>query len=290
MAEQASAPRSRPNYVYAIISLALVLFLVGFFGLLLINGAQLVQIFKERVNILVELTEDRTIEQIDSFRQVLENADYVKEGSIRYVDQERAAELMQDEFGEDFLRLGLPNPFYDLFSFNVTASFMQRDSLQNIRANLKSLPFVTDIFYQESMIDEVAGNLNTLGWVALGIGLFFIVVAATLIHNTVRLALYSNRFIIKNMQLVGASWGFISRPYLWRSLGHGIIGSLLAIVSLGGVLIWIRSLIPELGFLQDTQAFFFLFGGLLVLGVLIYLLSTYFVVNTYLRMRVDDLY
>jgi cell division transport system permease protein len=203
---------------------------------------------------------------------------------------DRAAELMEDDFGEDFMKLGLPNPFYDMFSFNVDAAQMQADSLAQVREALRALPYVSDVFYQESLIDEVAGNLETLGWLALGIGLFFVIVAVTLIHNTVRLALYSNRFLIKNMQLVGASWGFISRPYLWRALGHGFIGSVLAILGLGGLLIWLRSLIPELGLLQGGVTFLYLFGALMVLGMLIYLLSTYWVVNKYLRMRVDDLY
>jgi len=285
-----SGSRSRPNYMYAVISLALVLFLVGFFGLLMLHGSQLVRTFKERVNILVEMTENHTPAQVDTLRQLLEVAPYVKEGSIRYVDRERAAELMQDDFGEDFMKLDLPNPFYDMFSFNVDAAQMQADSLTQIRRELRSFSFVSDVFYQESLIDEVAGNLKTLGWVALGIGLFFVVVAVTLIHNTVRLALYSNRFLIKNMQLVGASWGFISRPYLWRALGHGFIGSVLAVLGLGGLLIWLRSLIPELGLLQGGVTFLYLFGALMLLGMLIYLLSTYRVVNKYLRMRVDDLY
>jgi len=285
-----SGSRSRPNYMYAVISLALVLFLVGFFGLLMLHGSQLVRTFKERVNILVEMTENHTQTEVDTLRQMLEVASYVKEGSIRYVNRERAAELMEDDFGEDFMKLGLPNPFYDMFSFNVDAAQMQADSLAQIREALRALPYVSDVFYQESLIDEVAGNLQTLGWVALGIGLFFVIVAVTLIHNTVRLALYSNRFLIKNMQLVGASWGFISRPYLWRSLGHGFIGSVLAILGLGGLLIWMRSLIPELGLLQGGVTFLYLFGALMLLGMLIYLLSTYRVVNKYLRMRVDDLY
>lgn len=289
-AVESGRTRSRPNYIYAIISLALVLFLLGFFGLLLLHGTQLIRTFKERVNILVELTENSGVEEATRLRNRLDSAAYVKEGSVRYIDRERAAQLMREDFGEDFLKLDLPNPFYDMFSFNVPANYMQADSLADIRETLRSAPYVSDVFYQESLVDDVARNLRTLGVIALGLGLFFILVATTLIHNTVRLALYSNRFLIKNMQLVGASWGFISRPYLLRAVGHGFIGSVVAVVGLGLLLLWTRSLVPELGLVQDGALFAALFGGLLVLGVVIYLLSTWRVVNKYLKMRVDDLY
>lgn len=291
MADQTSdKPRSRPNYLYAVISLALVLFLLGFFGLLLLHGTELVRTFKERVNILVELTGEPTPEELAQMQMVMDSARYVKEGSVRYINREQAAELMREDFGEDFMKLDLPNPFYDMYSFNVRASYMQADSLSAIRTDLRRLPFVTDVFYQESLVDEVARNLRNLGFIALGLGVFFILVAMTLIHNTVRLALYSNRFLIKNMQLVGASWGFISRPYLWRSIMHGFIGSVLAVLALGGLLLWSRSLFPELSLLQNGYRFLILLGSILVLGVLIYLLSTWRVVNKYLQMRVDDLY
>ena len=283
-------PRSRPNYLYAVISLALVLFLLGFFGLLLLHGAELVRTFKERVNILVELTEDPDQEQLTELQGILDSATFVKEGSVRYINREQAAELMRDDFGEDFMKLDLPNPFYDMYSFNVQAVYMQADSLASIRTELRELPYVSDVFYQESLVDDVARNLRNLGFVALGLSLFFILVAMTLIHNTVRLALYSNRFLIKNMQLVGASWRFISRPYLVRSVLHGFIGSVLAVLALGALLLWSQQLFPELALVQDGYRFLLLFAGILVLGVLIYLLSTWRVVNKYLQMRVDDLY
>lgn len=289
-AQTSGTPRSRPNYLYAVISLALVLFLLGFFGLLLLHGAELVRTFKERVNILVELTEEPSSEELAQLQGVLDSAVYVKEGSVRYIDREQAAELMRDDFGEDFMKLDLPNPFYDMYSFNVRAAYMQTDSLSDIRTDLRTLPYVSDVFYQESLVDDVARNLRNLGLVALGLGVFFILVAMTLIHNTVRLALYSNRFLIKNMQLVGATWRFISRPYLLRAIMHGFIGSVLAVLGLGGLLLWSRSLFPELSLLQDGYRFLLLLGGILLLGILIYLLSTWRVVNKYLQMRVDDLY
>jgi len=282
--------RTQTNYLYAIISVALVLFLIGFFGLLLLHARQLIGVYKERVNILVEMKQTASRAEVDSLQVMLREQAYIKSGSVQYIDKESASVLMQKEFGEDFLKLDLPNPFFDVLSFNVKASYMDRDSLESIRQQIRQRSSVSDVFYQENLISDVGENLRNIGYIALGIGVFFIIVAVTLIHNTVRLSLYANRFLIKNMQLVGASWGFISRPYLWRSVGHGFIASVISVSALAGFLYWIRSDIPELSLLEDSLQFVVLFLGLILLGVLIYTFSTYYVVNKYLKMRVDDLY
>ena len=285
-----SSNRTKPNYLYSIISIALVLFLVGFFCLLLLQAQQLVTTFKEKVNILVELQEGATAEEKQQIQESLLQKPYTKEGSVRYLSREEAARTMQDEFGEDFLKLDLPNPFFDMYSFNIQAGYMQADSLVQIREELRSIPYVNDVFYQESLVNEVANNIRRVGYMALGIGLFFIFVAITLIHNTVRLALYANRFLIKNMELVGASWEFISRPYLVRAAIHGLVSGLIAIGVLILLLFWLQQLLPEIRDLNNQNTLIFLFIGLVILGILINTVSTYFVVKKYLRMRLDDLY
>ncbi len=285
-----SPRRSRPNYLYSIISVALVLFLLGFFGLLLLHGRQLVRVAKENVNILIELDDLITSQQVDQLEGYLQRAPFTKTGSVSFIDREAAAEMMQEAFGEDFLLLDLPNPFFDLFSFNVRSDYLQSDSLRTIRTALMAQPGVSEIYYQENLIEEVGGNLNRLAYIALALGVFFLFVATTLIHNTIRLALYSNRFLIKNMQLVGATWGFISRPYLWLSLSHGFFAGVLAIAGLTGFIFWIRAELPEISILQQPLQFFYLFTGLLLLGLVLYFFSTWLVVNKYLKMRVDDLY
>lgn len=287
---KANPPRTKPNYLYSIVSVALVLFLLGFFGLLLLHARELVRLYKEQVNILVEFQEGIPPAQVDSIQGLLVEKSYLLPESVRYISRQDAAAMMQDEFGDDFQKLGLPNPFYDMLSFNLRASHMHPDSLAWIRSEINALPLVSDVYYQESMIDELVRNLRKVGYIALGVGLFFFIVAVTLIHNTIRLALYANRFLIKNMQLVGASWMFISRPYLLRALGHGFIASVLAIVTLSGLLFWVRSDIPQLGLIDNPMIFVYLLLGLIPLGMLLYGSSTYRVVNKYLKMRVDDLY
>lgn len=292
MAEYADKYRrkTRPNYLYAIVSVAMVLFLLGFFGIILLQAQRLITVFKERVNLLVELQEGTPEAGIAALRASLNESPFIKEGSVQFISREEAAEIMREDFGEDFLKLDLPNPFYDVVTFNVKARYMERDSLSGIRSALRERAYVNDVFYQESLVDDIARNVRRIGYIALGIGLFFILVAVTLIHNTIRLALYSNRFLIKNMELVGASWSFISRPYLWRAVGHGLVSGLLAITALTGLLYWAQRDLPELDMLRAPYLLAALFAGLLILGVGITTVSTYYVVNKYLKMRVDDLY
>ena len=285
-----SGVKTKPNYLYSIISVALVLFLIGFFGLIIIQAQNLITVFKERVNLLVELVPGTAGLDIVAVQEGIEKSRFVKEGTMEFVSKEEAARIMQEDFGEDFLKLDLPNPFYDVITFNVKADYMQPDSLKAIRAVLTSNTHVNDVFYQESLVDDIAENITRIGYIALGMGLFFILIAAALIHNTIRLALYSNRFLIKNMELVGASWKFISRPYLWRAVLHGLLSGLLAIISLFGLMYWAQSKLPELSMMNSWMEYGALFGGLIVLGILITTLSTYYVVNKYLKMRIDDLY
>lgn len=286
----ANGPIRRPKYLYTIISVAAVLFLLGFFGLLLLQIRQLTTTLKEQVDIIVEL-----VPQSDSLRQrqlerQLKRSPFVKPGSVKFTPKEAALEMMSEEMGEDLLALDMPNPLYDVFTFNVPAHYLASDSLNDIREVLLRHEAVNDVYYQESLVDQIAGNARRLGWILLAIALFFVVLALTVIHNTLRLALYANRFLIKTQELVGATWEFISRPYLQRALWQGALSGLIACVFLALVQWWLTEQVPELRDLFNPPAFGALFLGLILLGMLINWLSTFFVVRKYLRLRVDELY
>jgi cell division transport system permease protein len=167
---------------------------------------------------------------------------------------------------------------------------MFSDSLSKIRSNLMNNPVISDVFYQEGLVDNIESNIKKIGYISLIIGILFIFVAITLIHNTIKLALHSNRFLIKNMELIGASWGFISKPYLIRSLRNGFWSALIAIVLLSGLLVFIQLDYSNFSDFQYPVELSVLFAGLIILGILISSLSTLYVVNKYLRMRMDDLY
>jgi cell division transport system permease protein len=149
---------------------------------------------------------------------------------------------------------------------------------------------VSDLYFEAANTSNIGNNIRSLGIITLSLGVFLIFAAIALIHNTIRLALYSNRFIIKNQELVGASWEFISRPYIRRGIINGLWSAALAIVALAITLWWLRQLMPDLEQLQDMNAVVLVFSGLALMGVLISGLSTWWVVNKFLRMRLDDLY
>lgn len=282
--------RTRPNYLYSIISVALVLFILGFFAMAVFNARQLVRSLKEKVNLIVELHSDVQPSEIEGIRQWIGQRAFAVPGSIEFTSKEQAAELMREEFGEDFLKLDLPNPLYDVFTFNVRADYLEADSLRDIRGQLVEQAGVADVYYQEGLINEIAGNIRSVSLIAAAVLVFFVFISVALIHNTVRLALYANRFLIKNMELVGASWEFISHPYIRLGAWHGLLSGLLASAGLLVLFLWIQSDIPGLRSLVDWAGLAMLFVLLLALGMAINTLSTYYVVRKYLKMRVDDLY
>ncbi|MEZ4961400.1 MAG: permease-like cell division protein FtsX [Saprospiraceae bacterium] len=285
------APGTKPNYFYTLVSVTLVLLLLGLFGLLVLLGQQLINALKEQVEIIVELKEDTPPSGIDSLKMLLAESDYVKENSARFVSREDGAAMMQEEFGEDFMKLDMANPLYDIILFNVRSDWMTDDSLAQIRERIRQLDMVSDVYYQESVAGAIANNLKKASVFVLVAGIFFIIVAVALILNTIRLALYANRFVIKNMELVGASWGFISKPYLLKSIRHGFLCGFFAIAILATLIyVLFYNSANELQGVLFWPGIAAIFGSLLVLGILIEFGSTYYVVNKYLRMRVDDLY
>ena len=281
---------TQPNYVYSIISVALVLFMIGFFALVLLHAQGLVRLFQERVQVMIEIAPGTRTPDIVAFQQQLEQNDSIKTGSVVYTSKEAAADLLREDFGEDFLQVGFPNPLFDVLSFNLTAEYFNRNNLARLKNQLLSNPLVHDVYYQEGLVDEIARNVQKIGYFTLGIALLFLVEAITLLHNTIKLALYANRFLIKNMELVGASWGFISRPYFFKSIRNGLLSGMIAVSLLLLVLALAQRELPELESFQDWQLLGMLFGGLMLSGMLISGVSTWYMVNKYLRMRVDDLY
>jgi cell division transport system permease protein len=282
--------RGRPNYLYSIFSVAMVLFILGLIGLFILYGNELIRYLRENVNILVEIKPGTERDEVINLQQVLRKMPFVKTNSVTFHTKEEALQELQKDFGDEFTTLDMANPLYDVLSFNVRSRFMNSDSLKQLSRTILEQTIVRDVFYQESLIEELSGNIRKIILIGFGLGVLALILAFVLIHNTIRLALFSNRFLIKNMELVGASWEFITRPYLLRSLLHGLLSALLAVGALFGLLALAYIDIPELQTLENRNALFFLFLGLIVAGLFITGLSTYYAVNKFLRMRLEDLY
>lgn len=282
--------RSKPTYLYAIISVALVLFLVGLFALTVLHAQKLVDVFKERVDIWLELKPDIPQEAVTRIIREVRSQPFVKAETVTFITRDQAAASMREDLGEESLLEDIPNLMRDIVRFNVRADFFREDSLQQWRETLRQDTLIAELYVEAANTGNIGSNIEKIGWLTLGLGFLLIFAAVTLIHNTIRLALYTNRFLIKNQELVGASWGFISRPYIRRGIYNGCWSAALAIVLLIALLSVAQRQIPALRDLEDLNGIVAIFTGLIVLGVLISGLSTYFVVHKFLRMRVDDLY
>ena len=283
-------PRTKPNYLYAIISVALVLFILGFFALTALHGRKLVTLFKEKVDIWLELKPGAAEAEVPRIIAAIRQQPFVKKETVTFITREQAMADMKKDLGDNSLLEDNPDLLRDVIRFNVRADFLDSDKLLAWRETLRQDSVVADLYFEAANTGNIGKNIQNLGLIALGLGILLIFAAVTLIHNTIRLALYSNRFLIKNQELVGASWTFISRPYIQKGILNGFISAAFAIAALIATLWWLYSLMPEFSQLQDINGIVAVFVGLVVLGVLISGLSTYFVVNKFLRMRVDDLY
>ena len=282
--------RSKPTYFYAIVSVAMVLFILGFFAIMATHARQLATMFKEKVDIWLELQANTPQEEIARMVQDIRRQPFVKQESVTVITREQAQSTMKKDLGDESLLEDVPNLLRDVIRFNVRAAFLQNDSLLNWRETLRRDTFISDLYFEAANTGNVGKNIQNLGWIILGLGILLIFAAVTLIHNTIRLALFSNRFLIKNQELVGASWAFISRPYIVRGIMNGLWSALLAIAALIGTQWSASRLMPDLQQLEDLNSILAIFVLLILLGILISGLSTYFVVQKFLRMRVDDLY
>jgi cell division transport system permease protein len=282
--------RSKPTYFYAIVSVAMVLFILGFFAIMATHARQLATMFKEKVDIWLELQANTPQEEIARMVQDIRRQPFVKQESVTVITREQAQSTMKKDLGDESLLEDVPNLLRDVIRFNVRAEFLQNDSLLNWRETLRRDTFISDLYFEAANTGNVGKNIQNLGWIILGLGILLIFAAVTLIHNTIRLALFSNRFLIKNQELVGASWAFISRPYIVRGIMNGLWSALLAIAALIGTQWSASRLMPDLQQLEDLNSILAIFVLLILLGILISGLSTYFVVQKFLRMRVDDLY
>jgi len=251
---QSNTKKSKPNFIYSIISVALVLFLVGCFVIIAYNANKLVRHLKEQLPILVELNQQVSPEQVKQLQDSLQKLDFVLENSVVFISKETAMKEMQSELGEDFLKFDFQNPLHDMIRFNTKAAFLNNQLLNGIKKNLEDRIFVREVYYQESLVEKVEGNVDRLSWVVMIIGLLLLIVALTLIHNTVKLALYANRFIIKNMELVGATWGFITWPFVRKSIKNGLWSAIIAIFMLIVMFLLLQSEIPGIIEVNDIDS------------------------------------
>ena len=284
-----SLKRSKPNFIYSIIGVALVLLIMGIMGWFFLNIRSVGNAFKEDIRIsayLRTLNKD-TIGQIQAF---ISSQPYSK--NVTYVDKESAKQIWNRENNEDWGKILDVNPLPESIDFYAKADYVNADSLSAISAQLMQQygDQITDIQYPQNLVSNLNERASKIGLIFLVIAVLLCVIVIFSIDNTIRLAMFSNRFIIKTMQMVGATRSFIARPLNIRALVNGLISSGIAIVLLLIIIGWAESRVPELKAIRSIELNLLLFGGLTLLGVGISVYSTHRSVLKYLKMKLDDLY
>ncbi len=278
----------RNSYLTTVISIALVLFLLGAVGYLMLNAQRLSNYVKENIGFNIVLKDNVRDAEVRRLQKYLDASSYVK--STEYIDKERAAEELKEQLGEDFVDFLGYNPLLSSIEVKLFAEFANPDSIKKVEEVFVSFPQVKEVFYQKNLIQKVNDNVNKISLVLLGFSALLLLIAIALINNTIRLSVYSKRFLINTMQLVGATKGFIRQPFISTSLLHGFIGAVLANGLLaGGVYILHKELGGFIGF-DNIELIGILFVIVIIIGMLLSFVSTFFAVNKYLRLKTDQLY
>ena len=276
------------SYFSVVLSIFLVLFLLGILGLFVINSKRLSDNFKEEIAMTVFFKTEAADSTITAFTNELKTAAFAR--SFEYVSKEDAAKKHMKVIGEDFMQFLGVNPLQNSFDIHLKAYYVTNEGIAKIENRLRKNEMIADIVYDKQLVTLVNDNIKNISMWILIISCVFAFVSVLLINSSLRLSIFANRFIIKTMQMVGATKSFIRKPFIQRSVYLGLIGSVLAILALIGVLTYIEVNFPNLGILGDKISIAIGLGGVLVLGVVITYISTYFATQRFLNLRTDDLY
>ena len=276
------------SYFSVVLSIFLVLFLLGILGLFVINSRRLSDNFKEEIAMTVFFKNEANDSVVNAFKEQLKTEKFVK--SSVYVTKEEAAKNHKDIIGEDFMEFLGMNPLQNSFDIYLNSEYINTESIRKIESTFRMNEGISDVVYDKQLISLVNDNIQKVSfWILIICGVFAFI-AVLLINSSMRLSIYSNRFIIKTMQMVGATKSFIRKPFIWRSVRLGIIGSILAIVALAGVLYYLDVNYPDLEVLAQPELIGAVLLGVLLVGILISWISTFIATTRFLNLRTDDLY
>lgn len=288
--EKFNKRRLAGSYITSVVSIWLVLFVLGLFGLILINAQNLSRLIKENIGLEIVMKKGVNEASLLQYQKMLEAEPFVK--SARYIPREEATRLLAEDLGEDFVQwIGeADNPLLPSIELKFKAEWANNDSLEAISRRILLNTDVKEVYYQKTLIDLVNNNFRRISLILLGFGSLLLLIAVVLIHNTLRLSIYAKRFIIRSMQLVGATEGFIHRPFFMNALLQGFVSALLTLLLLSATLYIALQAIPELRLIYDPVHVAILFTAILVTGILLTTLSTWVALRRYLRVKTDKLF
>lgn len=280
--------RLRSSYLSVIISISLVLFLVGVLGLIVLKTNSITEHFKEKVSITIFLNDNAKNSDVEILQAELKKAEYTK--SVTYISKKEAAKKYSDEIGEDFVSFLGDNPLKNAIDISLKSEFVTPEKMASIEKNLLIRSIIAEITYDKPLIELLTKNISRLSFWMLLFSSLFTLIAVVLINSSIRLSVYSKRFTIKTMQMVGATKGFIRVPFIWKSIQLGVLGAIVSIVGLLAFIMYIDSTIPELEMLANYKILGILFAAIIGLGILITWISTFFATQRFLNLRTDELY
>lgn len=283
-----ASKKTKAIYISTIFSIALVLLMLGLLGLILVHAKNLSNYVKENIVLNVIVDEGAKEADVLAFQKELNANAAIKQ--TQYVNKELAARNLTQDLGEDFVNFLGYNPLLSTVDIYLKADYANNKSIDALKAQIQKNTVVKEVVYQSSLIDMVNKNINTISLVILAFAIILLIIAVALINNTIRLAIYSQRFLIKSMQLVGATKNFIRKPFLLYAGLHGLIAALIAIIILMGALFFAQKEVPEIIILRNYTEFGIVLLGLIAVGLFITSISTWFAVSKYLRLKIYDLY
>lgn len=278
----------RTSFITTVISVSLVLLLLGVVGLLLLNAQRLSNYVKENIGFTIFLNENIKEVEMHRLQKELDAMEMVK--STKFITKEEAAQELIEDLGENFIDFLGYNPLPASISVKFYAKYATPENFQKIESQLTDYDEIKEVFYHKSLIHLVNDNIRKITIGLLGFSLLLFIISFVLINNTIRLTVYSKRFLIRTMQLVGATKGFIRSPFVLKSAGHGIISALLALIMLSGIIITLQNEFTEIASSIDIELIGILFVIVIILGAIISSVATFFAVNKYLNINSDDLY
>ena len=287
-AGKSSSKRSQPSYFMAILGVSLVLFILGILGWIVINANKLGDYFKENVEVRVYLRENITSRDSSALVAYIGSKPYVKE--YRYVTKEDAKQKFISDGNEDWKNVLTENPLQASVDFTLRNQYVDSDTLSAIQADLEKNIAVSDVEYPKVLVNNMNRNVSKIGFILLGIAIVLCLVVIILIDNTIKLAMFSNRFLIKTMQMVGATRWFIAKPMDYRAIINGAISGVIAVAGVLAIVFVAENSLPALRAIRDIKWLVLLSIVIVILGILISLFSTHRSVIKYLKMKLDDLY
>ena len=276
------------SYFSVVLSISFVLFFLGVLGLFLINGKKIASHFKEQIAMSIYLKDNAKDIEITQLQKKIQLDSATK--SINFITKEEAAEKYIRDIGEDFLEFLGYNPLLNSIDINFNSNYVNTTNLEKRKKEIESIDFVYEVVYDNPLVKLLDENIKKITLILLFITSVFVLIAVILINSSIRLSIYSKRFLIKTMQLVGATKSFVRKPFIWNHVRLGIISSIISLIALSIIIVQLDKYLPDLKILQEANELTFLFIGIISLGIGITALSTFFATQKYLNLKSNSFY